>query len=484
MQFNSYIFILLFLPVSVIGYFLVNKYSKNKNLGNYYLLAASVIFYCYAGVKNSLILLTSVIVNYFLSLQIKKKEKYKKYLLIVALVFNVGLLLYFKYTNFFVANFNSLFNLDITFKNVILPLGISFFTFQQIAYIINIYKNKLNHISFSEYALFILYFPKLIMGPLIEPDKFIEQIRDENKKSLNSDNIIVGIRMFNIGLFKKLLLADIFAKAVTWGFSNYEAVSSLDWIIISLSYTFEIYFDFSGYSDMAIGISKMLNIDLPINFNSPYKSYSMREFWKRWHMSLTNFLTNYIYIPLGGSKKGKIRTYINMVLVFVISGIWHGANWTFILWGLLNGAICAVERFLGDKTKNIHNGFKWCMNFTIINLLWLLFRAESITQWLDIIKRTVSLSNISISSGLINAFSLPELSIIYKLTGLSYFNNRIYGFTMIAYLLLGFFIVLCFKNTSEKEYKNTAFSAIVSAILLIWGILSLGSISTFVYFGF
>ena len=484
MQFNSYIFIFLLLPISVIGYFLVNKYFKNKNLGNYFLLAVSVAFYCYAGLNNSFILLLSVIVNYFLATRIKKSEHSKKSLLIMSFVFNIGILLYFKYTNFFILNINSIFKTDMAVANIILPLGISFFTFQQIAYVMNVYKKTIEDVSFSEYALFILYFPKLIMGPLIEPDKFIAQIRDEKRKKLDLDNVIIGIRMFNIGLFKKLLFADVFSQAVTWGFSNYDMVSSLDWIIISLAYTFEIYFDFSGYSDMAIGISKMLNIDLPINFNSPYKSYSMREFWEKWHMSLTNFLTRYIYIPLGGNRKGKVRTYINMILVFVISGIWHGANWTFIMWGILNGMICAVERMLGNRTKDIHSGFKWCLNFIVINVLWLLFRAESITQWIDIIKRTVSLSNISISSGLVNSFNIPELSFLYKWTSLSYLDSKIYGFTMMAYICIAFIIVLCFKNTSERTYKNTAVSAVVSAILLMWGILSLGSISTFVYFGF
>ena len=374
MQFNSYIFILAFMPISIIGYFLVNKYF-NKTAGNAFLLLASIVFYSYAGIKFSAILFASVLINYGISILLKKANN-KKAFLTLGLVFNVGLLLFFKYTNFFIGSINSLFKTDIGLMNIILPLGISFFTFQQIAYIVNVFKNKLQDVTFIEYANFILYFPKLIMGPLIEPESFVSQLRNDNNKKVNYDNLIVGIRMFTLGLVKKILFADVFATAVAWGFSNLEVATSLDLIFVTLSYTFEIYFDFSGYSDMAIGISKMLNIELPINFNSPYKAYSMREFWKKWHMSLTNFLTNYIYIPLGGSKKGTARTYINMMLVFIVSGLWHGANWTFILWGFLNGLICVIERIFDSKIKNLHSGFRWCVNFGIINVLWLLFRSE------------------------------------------------------------------------------------------------------------
>ena len=257
----------------------------------------------------------------------------------VAIILNVAVLVYFKYSNFIVDNINNLFNSNFIFKNLILPLGISFFTFQQIAYLVDSYKNEIENKNFIDYALLILYFPKLIAGPIVSSNDMFKQIQDTNRKNVNWDNLAKGFHLFVLGMAKKVLIADVFGSAVNIGFSDVGVLNSIEAIFIMLAYTVQIYFDFSGYSDMAIGVSCMLNIDLPVNFNSPYKALTITEFWSRWHITLTGFFTKYIYIPLGGSRKGKVRMLINTSVIFLLSGLWHGAAWTYIIWGVIDGIL-------------------------------------------------------------------------------------------------------------------------------------------------
>lgn len=481
MQFNSYIFILLFLPVTVFLYFMAN-YCISINAGNILLILASFIYYMYIGKRCFCILLFSILINYLLSRAIKDKKS--NMIFAITIAFNIGILLYFKYCNFFILNVNKIFKHEYSLQNIILPLGISFITFQQIAYIVNIYKGKMPEHSFFDYLLFIIYFPKIIMGPLVDPIEFMASIKDQSRRYLNSENFVIGIRMFNLGLFKKLIFADTFAKAVNWGFANISSVSSVDLIIVMLAYTFQIYFDFSGYSDMAIGISKLFNIELPMNFNSPYKAYSIRDFWKRWHMSLTGFLTKYIYFPLGGNRKGRTRTYVNMIIVFLVSGFWHGANWTFILWGALHGMIASLERIFDDKLKKVHQGFKWFITFIITNILWLLFRSESIIQWKNILKDILRFQDTSVSSALIACFNLPETHAIYRFSHLLKVENAVRGFDMLVFFIAAFTIVMLFENNYKRRYRNNILTVILSVCIFVWSLISLGCESSFVYFGF
>ena len=485
MQFNTHIFILFFLPLSIIIYFIINRISKNKNhIGNCLLLILSIIFYAYAGVKILLFLVFSIIINYTFILLQKKINHSNKIILSITITINVFILLSFKYINFFILNINTIFNKEIASLDIILPLGISFFTFQQIQYQVETYYHKTQSYSFLEYVLYIFYFPKLIMGPLTDPHYLITQFRDPLNKNINSDNIVYGIQLFVIGLFKKIALADVFAQGVDWGFTNQSIATSGDLIIVMLAYTFQIYFDFSGYTDMAIGISQMLNISLPINFNSPYKAFSIREFWKRWHMSLTHFLTQYIYIPLGGSKKGNTITYINTLVVFLISGIWHGANWTFILWGFLHGIGQIFNRVFQKQYDKISPVVQWFLTFSYINILWLLFRSESITQWIAMLKNILNLSNMNVSKELINKFIRPETQIILKTLRISFLNEKIYGFSLLCYIAISFIICLCFENTNSKKYKKSYLSLITTVLCFVWCLTCLGAESTFVYFNF
>lgn len=330
MQFNSFSFILLFMPLMIIAYFVGNKI--NTIVGKMLLIVGSIFFYTYLRWNTATVLGISLVINYIFVKLIEKIPEWSRICITAPVLINVGMLIYYKYTDFIIENINGWFGKEIALKELILPIGISFFTFQQIAYVVAIYKKELKS-NFIDYATYIIFFPKILMGPLVDPVYFTEQINDVSLKKVNWDNMAYGVKIFSFGLFKKLLLADTFAKAVAWGYTNIEIASSIDWILVMLFYTFEIYFDFCSYSDMAVGASMMLNITLPINFDSPYKAISIRDFWKRWHISLTKFFTKYIYIPLGGSKKGIVLTYINTMGVFLISGLWHGANWTFILWG-------------------------------------------------------------------------------------------------------------------------------------------------------
>ncbi len=342
MQFNSYIFILLFLPVFIFIYF--QSCKVNSSISKWILILGSFTFYFYAGWKSVVVLGCSMVFNFAMSVMISKFSL-KKLFLTSGIVGNMVLLLYFKYLNFFISNMNSIAHKEYPLKEIILPLGISFFTFQQIMYVVDVYRGDVI-INPVDYMAYILYFPKILMGPLHEPKEFIAQLNDDKIKCVNWDNIACGIRMFSFGLFKKVVIADTFAAAVNWGFGNLDVATSADLALVMLFYTFEIYFDFSGYSDMAVGVSTMINISLPMNFDSPYQALSIRDFWKRWHLSLTHFFTKYIYISLGGSRKGEIRTYINMMIIFLISGLWHGANWTFLLWGGIHGAINVFDRAL------------------------------------------------------------------------------------------------------------------------------------------
>ena len=399
------------------------------------------------------------------------------------------MLFFYKYSNFAITTINDIIGQEkFTLHKIILPLGISFFSFQQIMYLVSVYKKEIEKVNVVDYLAYILYFPKLIMGPLTDAKELITQINNSELKKFNIENIAIGLKLFSLGLFKKMLLADTFAKGVAWGFSNLRVATSGDLILVMLFYTFEIYFDFSGYSDMAVGISKMVNITLPINFDSPYKALSIRDFWKRWHVSLTNFLTKYIYFPLGGSRKGTIRTYINIMIVFLVSGIWHGANWTFILWGCIHGALQVFERIFGakdkDRDKDDNSAAKWIYTFLMINILWLLFRAESIAQWVSIMKKIVTFKNIGISGGLINSFILPETTFIVEQLKLVRFNNAIRGFSMIVFLVFSFFICLVPENNYRSSKKLGIISMVFCAVAFVWSFLCLSAESVFVYFNF
>lgn len=279
------------------------------------------------------------------------------------------------------------------------------------------------------------------------------------------------------------MIADIFSKGVTWAFSNPGAATAADWILVALFYTFEIYFDFSGYSDMAVGAAQMFNITLLINFDSPYKAISIRDFWKRWHISLTKFFTKYVYIPLGGSRKGAVLTCVNIMIVFLLSGFWHGANYTFILWGALHGLFMVADRVCENIEKKIFEPLRWFLTFCVVNALWLLFRAESIGQWKDIIKTILKMQNTTISDGLISCFRLPEVPFLEQTFHLGRVEG-IRGFWLFLYVIAAMGICLVPDNNYKTRNRLSIGTMIVAAIAFTWGLICLSSESVFVYFDF
>lgn len=339
MLFNSYSFIFLFLPSVFIGMFWLGHYSHR--LAALWLGLASLTFYAVWDARFVLLLLTSVAFNYgagyWLDLRRKSNvNKQAKHTLIVAIAVNLTLLGYFKYANFFINSGNKLFGIHIPALDIILPLGISFFTFTQIAFLVDVYRGIAREVNFIHYLLFVTYFPHLIAGPLMHHKQMMPQFANSKTYRINSTHVAVGLTVFVLGLAKKLLLADGLENYVSPIFDSAREGHTLmlfeSWIG-SLAYTLQLYFDFSGYSDMAIGLSLMLNIRLPINFDSPYKSKNIIEFWRRWHMTLSAFLRDYLYIPLGGNRKGTARRYSNLMSTMLLGGLWHGAGLTFIAWG-------------------------------------------------------------------------------------------------------------------------------------------------------
>ena len=313
MQFNSYIFILCFLPLTIIGYFGLNKLGRDR-LAKLFLLAMSLWFYGYFNISYLLIICGSIVFNFAVSRFMEKgaarASANRKLLLVIGIVFNVAVIFYFKYYNFFIQNLNLIFRTDFVLKNIVLPLGISFFTFQQISFVVDAYKDEVSGYSFLEYALFVTFFPQLVAGPIVLHSELIPQFKDESKWKIDYDNLAKGIMLFVRGLSKKVLIADVFGNAVNWAIAQAAAVpvgegalTATEIIILMLSYTFQIYFDFSGYSDMATGLGLMLNLTIPMNFNSPYKALSVADFWKRWHMTLGIWLKEYVFYSVALSPK-------------------------------------------------------------------------------------------------------------------------------------------------------------------------------------
>lgn len=511
MLFNSYIFILLFLPLTVSVYFLINKLREQKRgkLDLWWLFVMSLWFYGYSNPSYLLLILFSIFINYFVSKRISKnresmKRNIAKRWMITGVVFNLALLFCFKYYDFFISNLNILFKEDWVLKNIALPLGISFFTFQQVSYIVDSYRDKeIIKYRFVEYASYVAFFPQLVAGPIVMHSELIPQMKDVAKKKINFDNMSQGLYALALGLGKKVLLADTLSKIVNIGYGSVFSLNAVSTIVIMVSYTLQIYFDFSGYCDMALGMAKMFNMDLPFNFNSPYKAKSVNEFWDRWHMTLSRFFLHYVYIPLGGSRKGKIRTYVNTAIVFLLSGIWHGANWTFILWGIIHGFFNVCEKILMDlfkKTKKVKNEINtrvsailkvvknllgYIYMFMFINTTWVVFRAESIAD----IKRMYQ--SLAIKTGGISELitskvnDLVEVRLLARLGFLDLFE-RYPTFPCVSFLIILLIAVYFCKNTQEKM-ANSQFGvkrSLITILLIVWSVISLSDVSEFLYFNF
>lgn len=488
MQFNSYLFILFFLPVTLAGYFVLNKMALRRGgkmlLPNLWLLGMSLWFYGYFNVSYLLLIIVSIIVNFCLGKCLNGDFSGGAFvgsvpLLVLGILFNTGLIFYFKYYAFFVGNLNAIFRTDFHLKHLLLPLGISFFTFQQLSFVVDSYRKETCGYGFVEYALFVSFFPQLVAGPIVLHSELVLQFRDPGKRTVDYTNLSTGLMMFTLGLSKKVLIADVLGQCVTWGFTHVESASAMDTLFVMLSYTFQIYFDFSGYSDMATGLSRMFNLTIPQNFNSPYQATSITEFWSRWHMTLTRFLRKYVYFPLGGSRGNALTTCRNILIVFLVSGLWHGANWTFILWGLLHGLCQVVERTAGKGVTLLRR----FTTFLIVNLLWLLFRADSVTQWGQLLARLVS-GEFYLHEDAVRGFKVPGLvTLIHETIGW-YPQRKIFGACGLVFLIGCVLLCLLPKNNYLRTYDTGKKSLMWTAGLMLFCLMSLSTISVFLYFNF
>jgi D-alanyl-lipoteichoic acid acyltransferase DltB (MBOAT superfamily) len=376
MLFNSFEFILAFLPTTVVVYFILNAQTK-YTAAKISLLFACLFFYGWWNPNYILLILSSMIVNYFLGTQMPGSA-FKKELMVTGIVFNLGLLVYYKYVNFFIDNLNRLPQIDITLMQVILPLGISFFTFQQIAYLVDSYQGHTKEYNPISYGVFVSFFPQLIAGPIVHHQQMMPQFTDPSLNRVNYHNLSKGLFIFLMGLAKKVIIADSFGIIANKGYGAAEALSTTQAWVTSLAYSLQLYFDFSGYSAMAIGLGLFFNIQLPINFNSPYKSRNIQEFWRRWHITLSRFLKDYVYIPLGGNQKSESRTLYNLGFTFLLGGIWHGAGWTFVIWGLLHGFALIIYRLWSKNGSfSMPNIVAIPLTFIFVNITWVFFRAPS-----------------------------------------------------------------------------------------------------------
>lgn len=501
MLFNSKIFILLFLPLVLMGYYGCNKYKQYK-AGMIWLVAMSFLFYGYFKPIYLPILWGSVLFNYSVSnlllcdlrnfkYQIQMKDYnadnilFRKLILIIGILVNLLVLTIFKYDGFLKTTLNQVFSLQLKPLGLLMPLGISFFTFQQISYLVDSYRREVKEYDLLTYTAYVFFFPQLVAGPIVLHTELIPQFQNPAKKVLSQEWLAKGIYAFSLGLAKKVLIADTLSLIVNAGFADVNSLDSTNALLTMFAYTFQIYFDFSGYCDMARGIGYMFHIDLPNNFDSPYKSISVTDFWKRWHMTLTRFLTKYVYIPLGGNREGKIKEYCNVLLVFTISGLWHGANWTFILWGIMHGIIMVFERVADSLLIKIPKVFRFMFTFLFLSMSWVYFRADSIKEANALLSKIFSFQFGQVNEQITGTILELEEMVPIQLMGGNY-KNSIAGVFCILFILILCLSCLFMRNTQEKveTFKPTVRKYLTTVILLLYSLVSITGASIFLYFNF
>ena len=527
MLFNSYIFIFAFLPFTFVVYRYLSRHAAPSAALNW-LTLASLFFYGWWNPAYVPLILLSMAVNFWLGNLIHqhyaaRRHARKKALLITGVTFNLGLLGYFKYANFFVDTVNALTDAGWQIEDIVLPLAISFFTFQQIAYLVDVSRGDSEKYSFSRYALFVTFFPQLIAGPIVHHREMLPQFLTD-KRRYRLEDVAIGLVIFSIGLFKKAVFADGIAAFGTPIFEqagNGEPISFFFAWGGALCYTFQLYFDFSGYSDMAIGAARMFGIRLPVNFASPYKSLSISDFWRRWHMTLSRFLRDYVYIALGGNAGGEWSRYRNLMATMLLGGLWHGAGWTFVLWGGLHGIYLVVNhywRHLMDTLnltrvtdRPIYSILAWITTFLAVVLGWVLFRAESMDVAVRIYRGMLGLDGIGIPNGILvrlgGAGSTLQSLGIEPLAGggavMAMMYLWIIGLALVAFLAPNTQqIMAAFKPALQTDsrrsdpiyvprtldrlisFRLTTRWAILSGLCACGGVFALTSISEFLYFQF
>lgn len=470
MLFNSLEFVLIFLPITIILYFLLASRVSLKS-AKYFLIVASMCFYSYWDVRNLPILCLSILGNsIFVHILSNKRSKA---ILILGVGFNLTLLCFFKYTNFILQNFSQLFAFEIPIYDIILPLGISFFTFTQTAYLVDVYRGDTQEYSKSDYLLFVTIFPHLIAGPILYHKDMIPQFAEKERYCVNYKNLFNGLSIFTIGLFKKVVIADTLAQYANIVYGATDKIHMNDAWLGSLAYTLQLYYDFSGYSEMAIGIGLMLNYNLPVNFNNPYRACSIIDFWRRWHITLSQFLKNYLYIPLGGNRTGHHMR--NIMITMLLGGLWHGAGWTFVTWGGGIHGLCICINHLWRKTEiTVPKVVSWLLTFNVVNLAWIFFRAESTEKAILIIRSMFDFSS----------FVLPYSKSLSKLSDSFMHQQSLLVLNDALNVLLCLILVFVGYRMKPKSKLGNYVQVVLIASILAFSILNISSTSEFLYFQF
>lgn len=564
MVFNSFSFLFAYLPIVLI-LFVVSRRCLGKKWAELCLIVASLIFYGWNYPKCLPVLLGSLIVNYAWGCLLYKdltkeprttKEKVvgktvektvektgsvsndsrtkKKYLLGAGIVLNVAVLCFFKYARLLPA---------LQGMELDAP-GISFFAFTQIAFLVETYRGNIVPMGMREYGLYVSFFPKLMQGPIMLPEDFQAQRSDEktteqrnNEKPAEGkkkrtravfenfalcsaqtkdewwEKLLRNVILISLGLFKKVILADTLGQAVSAGFENVATLHAVDAWVVMMSYTLQLYFDFSGYCDIAMGVAAFFGYDLPLNFDSPYKAVNIMDFWKRWHKTLTDFLTKYVYIPLGGNRKGAFRMYVNFLIVFFVSGIWHGAGWQFVVWGMMHGVLYVITRAVSNRRRNkiiinnnnegeehrrdcasdrIHRmlrglfrGVRVLLTFLYVNVAWVFFRASSVTEGLQFLRRLVLGGAGKVSHTIAEAFNLDEFWYVIKVLHLDQSSNS-YFYVMVLFLIVCLLLIWAVPNAVQiaRKCRLNAGMILLAAVLFVWSVISFSGVSTFLYFNF
>ncbi|MEI4262923.1 MBOAT family O-acyltransferase [Roseovarius sp. D0-M9] len=390
MLFSSPQFVFAFLPLSLLGYFAIARLAGAR-ASLAWLVLCSLFFYGYWRLDYLPLLIGSILGNYAIGAAIQARaaagaRRAGFALLILGIAANLALLGYFKYFGFFIKTLNGVTGAQMAVPSLVLPLAISFFTFQQITYLVDSHKGQAARGSLLNYTVFVTFFPQLIAGPIVHHKEMMPQFARAAMLRLRSKNLLAGCIIFGLGLFKKIGIADTFAIYADAGYADHTQLTILDAWITTFSYTFQLYFDFSGYSDMAIGAARMFGIRLPLNFLSPYKATSIQDFWRRWHITLSRFLRDYLYIPLGGSRRREGRVAANLMITFLLGGLWHGAGWTFLIWGAIHGLGLVIGRVFSRAGLRLPHVLAWALTFAVVHLSWVFFRAEDLAQAIDILQ--------------------------------------------------------------------------------------------------
>jgi D-alanyl-lipoteichoic acid acyltransferase DltB (MBOAT superfamily) len=471
--FNSYDYLLYFLPLSLVGFFVLGRWPRWSVL---WLTAASLFFYAWWDPRYLPLILASIAFNFAIGRVLRSQPAHAKLVLGMGIAGNLALLGVFKYADFALSNLSVLLAKPLPMPHLVLPLGISFFTFTQIAYLVDVYRAKAREPSLANYALFVSFFPHLLAGPILHHSEMMPQFASPTNKRPQAENLAAGLFLLCIGLVKKVCLADQLAPLADAGFAHPAALSTVGaWLAVA-AYTLQIYFDFSGYTDMALGAARMFNIELPLNFNSPYHSTNIREFWQRWHMTLSRFLREYLYIPLGGNRHGEWRTVLAVMTTFVLGGLWHGAAWTFVIWGALHGAALVCYRAWERTGLVLPRPIAWALTLVFVMIAWVFFRAPSLADATTMLRAMAGASaDAGAAQGWLAGLGAaltpdPQSSALW----------------IAAVLLAGLAATAVQRNSNvmAREFRPGWPSGIAVTAGLVASVLQLGKVAPFIYFNF